>query len=153
MDRRGGVGKLTDFDQAERFKLGADFSEEDEEVGRVPRTVFGLAAGVRQGDRFVLVGTEELIQKTAVFFIRFFVFVQMGLLNVDLVREGNLSGGVDRPDGTPFGGQRDHDALEELLVEFFRRNVGFRDFGNLADQRADLLFCLLDKARIDSLIW
>ena len=151
--RRTGVGTLEDFDQTERFKVGADLSEQNEKVSRVSRTVFRLAAGVRHGDRLVLFGPEELIQEAAVLLVRLFVFVQMGLLNVDLVRERQLPCGVDRPDCAGFGGQGDHNAREKLFMEILGRDIGLRDFGNLADQRADLLFCLFDKTRIDSWIW
>ena len=56
---------------------------------------------------------------------------------------------VEHPERPARRGDGGHGAVEELDVELGGLDVGFREVGDLGDQLADLILCLLEQTWVD----
>ena len=81
-----------------------------------------------------------------------FVLAEIGLLEIDLILQGQLVVFVDRPDGPAHRGQGGNHAGEKLAIEFARRQALLRQLRNFIDQRLDLLTRLFDQLLVDRLV-
>ena len=153
---QAGFRTLEHFDQSDRLQVGLQNAEHQEEVGRIGGRRFArhrldvAGTGPRRDQNFRAVG-HDLVQQPAVLRLMLLIFAEPGFLDVDLVLKGQMTLGIDRPDGSARRRQGRHHAGEKLPVKFLRRNVALRQLGNLRHQRADLLFGLFDQRWVERL--
>ena len=79
-----------------------------------------------------------------------FALAQPGLLQVDLILEHEPALLLDRPDSAADGRQSGNHSGEKFPVVLLRGDLRFGELGDLVDQRANLLFGLLDQVRVAS---
>ena len=147
LDLRRGLAPLENLDQPDRLQVGSQRGDHQEEIGRIARLAFAEPRVRRHQDPFA--AGEGLVDQLAVPLLILFVLRQVGLLDVDLILEGEwtpVSGGPDRPSDRGQGG---HHPIEKLAVELAGGDVLFRQLGDLAHQRLNLPLRLFDELRID----
>jgi hypothetical protein len=139
-------------------KVGLQLAKHQQEGSGIGRR----RLGVKLIERFVarsrvrrhehpFAGRKGLIQQPRMLRLHLLVLAELRLLDVDLILEGELPLGIQRPDGPAHRRQRGDDARQELAIELLRRHLGFRQAGNFRHQRADLLLRLFDELGIERL--
>ena len=109
-----------------------------------PRRRRFARAGVRRHEQALAVAQRLVEQAPVAELVLFVEFAELGLLEIDLVLQGQPAFVVDGPNGPAHGRQGRDDPRQELAVELLGGHVGLRQLRNLAHQRADELLGLFD---------
>ena len=148
MNRR--VRTLKDFNNANRFQVRRQRSQNEQKRRRVARFAFGNVDGRRvRHNQFALFGLQNLLEQFRMLFERFFVFAKIRFLKIDLTLQRQSRAVRQSPNRPAVCSQRRNYASQKSAVELRRSHVRPRQLRNLCYQFANLLFRLLNQLRIE----
>ena len=119
---RPGVVPLQHLDHAHHFHFGPQGGQHEQEIGGVGRLVACTRARMRRR-QYPFRRGHRLVEQAGVLGLGRLVVAEVGLLEVDLILQGQLAFLVDRPDGPANRRQRGNDPPQEFAVELAGRDV------------------------------
>ena len=146
--RRPPVRVHQDLDQADHLLVDEQRGNDQRERRRVARV--GDPLDRRPGRDDLRLRSLDHAPQERVVGLRLGAAVhQPGEPELQLMLKLQAAAAVQEPERASRGRHGGHGAVEELDIEFGRLDVRFREVGDLGDQLADLVLCLLEQTGIN----